>query len=51
MDKATKKIKDIARHAVYMCNLLIAQCNSWAEPPTVDEYLALKKKKKQSKKT
>jgi hypothetical protein len=27
-----------------MCNLLIAQCNSWAEPPTVDEYLALKKK-------
>jgi hypothetical protein len=33
-----------------MCNQLIAQCNSWAEPPTVDEYMALKKKKKQPSK-
>ena len=49
MDNLMRKIKDDARHAAYMCNLLIAQCNSWAKPPTVEKYIACKKKNKQPK--
>ena len=46
MDKATEKIKEHARHAVYMCNQLIAQCNTWVEPLSTDKYMANKKRSK-----
>jgi len=43
MDKATESIQDDALHVVYMCNLLIAQSNTWTKPLTVQDYMVFKK--------
>ena len=50
MDKTTEKIKEEAQRTIYLCNLLIEQCNSWAQPPTPEEYRTLQKEKEQTEK-